>query len=70
MSDDSDGDDVVEAHVLQKALLEMQRKESTETHFSRNKIQTTVVNTEEKNARKHEIFYQQSSLSVQKNHES
>ncbi len=49
---------------------EMQHKESIETHVSRNKIQTIVVNIEETNTRKHEIFYQLASSSVVKNHES
>ncbi len=44
MSDDSDGDDIVVAQVLQKGTsaegtsAETQHKESTETCFSRNKI--------------------------------
>ncbi len=35
---------------------EIQQKESTETHISRNKIQTIVVNMEENSTRKHELF--------------
>ncbi len=42
MSGDSDGDDIAAAQVLQKVLLQrvplQKMQQSTETHFSRNKI--------------------------------